>query len=313
MATFSMRTTVRVAAIFAAAAVGVVGVPSVASAAQITSTPGPTQVVQFSTDGIHWSDSYTAQLFQGVRLVPNSSSLRSFYVRNGSTESALLRVTLADVTTNSIPLADAMTISTSTSGAPGATVAVDQAQPCYTLSQGLQLASGDSVRLDNTASLGDLNGTVGQNASVWFTLRVSFSSTDAAAPAPNDCPTDYGTVTTFPTPSIEDPTTETTSTSTFPRTIPQYYHRTAAGWTVGTAVRGGTTVTPTSPTTPVTPSTPLEQTLVANTARLYQEYDVAFWLAMSALGWAVLLLVRRRRAEDQPESPRNDRQIGNRP
>ena len=79
------------------------GTPSAATAA--TPSTGPTQVVQFSSDGIHWSDSYTDQLFHGVLLVPGGSASRAFYVRNGSTEAAILRVTLADVTTTSIPLA----------------------------------------------------------------------------------------------------------------------------------------------------------------------------------------------------------------
>jgi hypothetical protein len=315
--TTSPRWTVRFAAVLvtviASCSVVLLGAPSAARAATpaaptapIVTAAAPTQVVQFSTDGIHWSDSYTNQLFQGVLLVPGSSATRAFYVRNGATEAAILRVTLADVTTTSIPLASAMSISSSTTGAPGATVPVSLAQPCYTLSQGLRLASGDSIRLDNTVSLGDLNGTVGQTASVWFAIRVSFSSTDAAAPLPNDCPTDYGTVDTFPNPTTPGTTTPASTTKST-----AVYHRTALGWTIGTSVGGGTVTTPTTPTTPVEPSTPLVQTLVSNTGRLYQEYDVAFWLAMSVLGALVVVLTRRRRAEDQPEASQST-QIGSR-
>ncbi|CAN5508534.1 hypothetical protein BH10ACT6_BH10ACT6_00480 [soil metagenome] len=290
---------VLVAALASCSAV-LLGAPSSAHAA---TAPAVSQLVQFSTDGIHWSDSYTTQLFHGVLFVPGASANRSFYVRNGATEAGILRVTLSDVTTTSIPLADAMSISSSTTGAPGATVPVSLAQPCYTLSQGLRLASGDSIRIDNTVSLGDLSGTVGQTAAVAFALRVSFSSTDAAAPAPNTCPVDYGSVDTFPNPTITPGTTPPASTSTSPAA----YHRTAAGWTVGTSV-GGKTVT--TPTAPVEPSAPLVQTLVSNTARLYQEYDVAFWLAMSALG-AFILVLARRRGEDRPEQPATSRQNGN--
>ncbi|MDP9026610.1 MAG: hypothetical protein M3N46_03525 [Actinomycetota bacterium] len=300
------RWTVRLAAVLvtmlASCSVALFGAPTAAHAAT-----SATQVVQFSADGIHWSDSYTNQLFHGVVLVPGGSATRYFYVRNAATEAAILQVTLADVTTTSIPLADAMSISSSTTGAPGATVPVSLAQPCYTLSQGLRLASGDSIRIDNTVSLGNLNGTAGQTASVWFSLRVSFSSTDAAAPVPNACPTDYGTVDTFPnqaTPGV------TTPARTFGS--PAVYHRTAAGWTLGTSVGRGTITTPTTPTTTVQPSTPLVQTLVSNTGRFYQEYDVAFWLAMSVLGAVILVLVSRRRAEEQPEEPALSQEIGSR-
>jgi hypothetical protein len=307
------RWTVRIVAVLvgvlASCSVALLGAPSAARAATSVTTPtaGPTQVVQFSTDGIHWSDSYSPQLFQGVLLVPGGSATRAFYVRNGATEAAILQVTLADVTTTSIPLANAVSISSSTTGAPGATVPVSLAQPCYTLSQGLRLASGDSIRLDNTVSLGDLNGIAGQTASVWFALRVSFSSTDAAAPLPNTCPIDYGTVDTFP-----NPTTPGSLAPAGTRGSSPVYHRTAAGWTVGTSVGGAPVATTITPTTPADPSVPLVQSLVSNTGRLYQEYDVAFWLAMSVLGVVILVLVRRRRAEEQPEEPAQSRQIGSR-
>jgi hypothetical protein len=285
--------------IAASSATFVLATPSSALAA--------TQMVQFSTDGLHWSDSYDTQLFRGVALVPGGSATRSFYVRNGANEAALLRVTLAKVGTNDIPLADATRVSSSTAGAPGAMVPVSLAQPCYTLSQGLRLASGDSVRVDNTVSLDDLGGTAGQTGSVWFAIRVSLSSTDVSAPAPDTCPVDYGTIDTFPNPTISTTSTASASGS------PAVYHRTAAGWTVGASVGAGTVTTPTTPTTPGEPSTPLAQTLVSNTGRLYQEYDVAFWLAMSVLGAVILVLARRRRAEDQPEEPVTSTQIGNRP
>nr|MBW4033370.1 hypothetical protein [Acidobacteriota bacterium] len=281
----------------------------------------PPQMVQFSTDGLHWSNTYDEQLFQGLSLVPGDSAMRSFYVRNSASEAAILRVTLANVGTTSIPLASALSVSSSTAGVPGARIPVSLAQPCYTLAQGLRLASGDSIRVDNSVMLGDLSGSAGQEASVWFTIRVSLSSTDLGAPAPDTCPTDFGTVNTFPNPTVPG-----TASSSAP-----VYQRTASGWTAGTSADSTPITTPTTPTGPncpgvngntsvrgaaVTapgcPGTQLTQTLVSNTARLYQEYDVAFWLAMSALGWAIFILVRRRRAADQPESADNTRQIGTR-
>jgi hypothetical protein len=309
--TTSPRWTVRLVAVLVAVLAScsavLLGAPSAARAAPAVTSgataAGPTQVVQFSPDGIHWSDSYTSQLFHGVLLVPGTSATRAFYVRNGATEAAILQVTLADVTTTSIPLANAMSVSSSTTGAPGATIPVSLAQPCYTLSHGLRLASGDSIRLDNTVTLGDLSGVAGQTASVWFAIRVSFSSTDTAVALPNACPTDYGTVDIFPNPTTPGATALASTSNSG-----AVYHRTALGWTVGTSVGGGTVTTTTTPTNP---SAPLVQALVSNTGRLYQEYDVAFWLAMSVLGAVILVLVRRRRA-DQPEEPAHTRQIGSR-
>ena len=298
-----VATTARIAAVVAtiisSCGVGVLGLAAPASAETVAA---PTQLVQFSTDGIHYSDSYSELLFHDVQLVPGGSARRSFYVRNGATVAAILRVTLADVSTNSIPLATAMSMSTSTTGVPGAAVPLTRAQPCATLSQGLRLSEGDSIRLDNTVSLGDLSGSDGNNGTVWFALRVSFSSTDAGAPAPDTCPVDYGQVDTFPNPA----TNPVSSTGT------AFSQLTATGWRSATTLGGETSTPPTNLSVAGGSSPPLTQTLVSNTARFYQEYDVAFWLAMSALGWLIFILVRRRRAADRPEPADNTRQIGTR-
>lgn len=239
------------------------------------------QAVQFSTDGIHWSDSYTGSLFGGVLLVPGGSAQRAFYVRNNAGEPAKLRVTLYDLATTDINLAAAMSVSTSTPGFPGASIPVTDARPCATLSQGQVLAAGDGIRLDNVAALADLNGTVGQTRAVSFKLAISLSSTDSAAPLPNTCPTDFSaTVVGSPDPG--------TGTTRHP-----VYHLGAGGWTPDPATASGTVPTP----APVVPGTPAPQTLVFNTERLYQENTVALWLAMAVLGVLLLLVLRRRRRD----------------
>ena len=246
------------------------------------------QPIQFSADGIHWSDSYTGSLFDGVLLVPGGSADRAFYVRNNAGEPGKLRVTLYDVATTDINLATAMTVSTSMPGNPGAAVAVTAAQPCATLSQGQVLAAGDSARLDNVATLADLNGTVGQTRTVSFKLAISLSSTDSAAPQPNACPTDFGqTVIGSPDPGP--------GSSSHP-----VYHLGATGWTpvVGTAF--GNLPAPTAPE-PGT-ATGSGQSLVVNTERFYQEDFVAFWLAMAVLGVLLFIVVRRRRRSDDDEA-----------
>jgi hypothetical protein len=248
--------------------------PEMTTAAQATGQP-----VQFSTDGIHWSDSYTGSLFGGVLLVPGGSAERAFYVRNNAGEPAQLRVTLYDLATTDINLATAMSVSTSTPGYPGASVPVTDARPCTTLSQGQVLAAGDGVRLDNVATLADLNGTVGQTRAVAFKLAISLSSTDSAAPLPNTCPTDFGgTVVGSP-----DPGAGTTSHPV--------YHLGAGGWTPDPATASGTVPTPAL-------VEPAPETLVFNTERLYQENIVALWLAMAVLGVLLLVVVRRRRRDD---------------
>ena len=276
---FAAATLVAVAALVAA---GLLGAP----AAQAADQP-----VQFSADGTHWSDSYTGALFGGVLLVPGGSADRAFYVRNGAGVPAVLRVTLYDVATTDTDLATAMSVSTSMPGRPGAPVPVTDARPCATLSEGQVLAAGDGIRLDNVAALADLNGAGGQARDVSFKLAISLSSTDAAAPAPNSCPTDFGNGTVIGAPA-----------STGGSPSQPVYHLGARGWTPAPATASDPVATPTEPAVPVVPEqpeSPAVRSLVADTERLYQENTVALWLAMAALGVLILLFVRRRRRSDE--------------
>ena len=273
-----------VAAILAASAV--LAVLGMISASPARADAPASQPVLFSNDDVQWSNSYGYALFGGVMMVPGGSVDRAFYVRNGAPDPAILRVTLYDVATTDIDLANAMTVSTSVPGRPGASIPVTDARPCVTLSEGQVLASGDSVRLDNIAALADLNGMGGQSSNVSFKLAITLSSTDSAAPAPNSCPTDFsGTV-------IGSPDSGTGTT------LHPLRHLGAGGWTPAPAA---STPTPTSTaTTPARPSGPVPSLgeLVANTQRFYQENTVALWLAMAVLGALLFLVVRRRRPDD---------------
>jgi hypothetical protein len=270
------------AAVALGAAVALVTGGLLAAPAAQASTSQP---VQFSVDGIHWSDSYTGALFGGVLLVPGGSADRAFYVRNGASDPAKLRVTLYDVATTDTDLAAAMSVSTSMPGLPGAPVPVTDARPCATLSQGQVLAAGDGVRLDNVAALADLNGTGGQARNVSFKLAISLSSTDSAAPAPNSCPTDFGGDTDTGT-VVGAPSTGGGTTSH------PVYHLGATGWTPVAGTASAQVAAPPAPGKPADPA------LMFNTQRLYQENIVALWLALAVLGVLLLLFVRRRRRVD---------------
>jgi hypothetical protein len=246
-----------------------------------------TQPVQFSDDGVHWSDSYAGALFGDAVLVPGNSVDRAFYVRNNAGEPAVMRVTLYDLATTDTDLASAMTLSTSTPGFAGTAVAVTDARPCATLTHGQVLAAGGAIRLDTVAALADLNGSAGQTHTVSFKIAVSLSSTDSAAPAPDSCPTDFGGTVIGGT----DPGTGTTAHPV--------YHLGAGGWTpapaTATTPTTAPTATPTAPAQPQ-PGNPIVSGLVANTERLYQENFVLLWLAMAALGALLFLFISRRRA-----------------
>jgi hypothetical protein len=286
-AAIRVRRVLGLAAATLAASALVVGGILTASAAQAAGQP-----VQFSADGTHWSDSYTGALFGGVALVPGGSADRAFYVRNGASSPAVLRVTLYDVATTDTDLATAMSVSTSMPGRAGVPVPVTDARPCATLSQGQVLAAGHGIRLDTVAALAELNGTGGQARNVSFKLAISLSSTDSAAPAPNSCPTDFGGSSGSGT-VVGSPSTGGGTTSH------PVYHLGAGGWTPAPATASAPVTAPSAPATLAPePEIPVVRSLVANTQRLYQENIVALWLAMAVLGVLLLVFVRRRRSDD---------------
>jgi len=299
----SKRTAALLAAVIPVGIAMIIAAVLLVAPAAHAASAAASQPVQFSTDGVHWSDSYSGALFAGVLLVPGESVGRTFYVRNGASEPAVLRVTLYDVATTDIDFANAMTLSASLPGLPGASVPVTDARPCVTLSQGRVLAAGDSVRLDSVAALGDLTGTSGQTHNISFKLAVSLSSTDSAAPTPNTCPTDFG-ATVIGSP---DPGTGTTSHPV--------HHLGAGGWTPAPTATPTPAPTPTA-TVPAVPSDPGPSLshLVANTERFYQENFVALWLAMAALGALSFFVVRRLRPDESlqqyPSSRQPTTQIG---
>jgi hypothetical protein len=271
-------------------------IASLISADSARADSAPT--MEFSADGTHWTAVYSTQLFAGVVVVPGGSATRTFWVRNDAPEQGVLRVTLANVTTDDTRLADALSLRSSTPDRPGSAVAVSAAQPCYTLSQGQLVDARDAVRIDTEMALADLDGSAGQTGWVSFVLRITFSSTDQAAPAPDTCPADAATVGGVPVP----PTAAADSGDAAAPVASTVFHRGASGWVPGLAGTGSASaVAPTQPVAPVRPSEPFVRDLAANTYRFYQEYDVALWLAMLALGAILLVVVRRRRhrAEDR--------------
>lgn len=143
--------------------------------------------VEVSFDGVHFGSSASGPLFTSVsRLVPGEADQSEFYFRNSSSEPGFLRITLRDVATNDSDLANALTLSASTFGNPGAAATLLEANPCRVLLEGQTVAPGEVVRVVTTLALAQLNGKAGQNATATAGLSVALSGTEAALP-PTDC------------------------------------------------------------------------------------------------------------------------------
>ncbi|TPW75462.1 hypothetical protein [Schumannella soli] len=185
------RTRILASLLATAAAAG--GAVAVASPAHADSSG-----IELSADGTYFARTLTAPLFDpSAAMIPGGSQARDFWVRNASGAPAYLRVSIADVHSTDADLADALTVSASTSGDAGTRVAISEAAPCAVLTEGQVIPSGGTLRVSATAALGDLQGQQGQGASADFRMLVNLSSVNLAGGDRYACLADSGEVPGF--------------------------------------------------------------------------------------------------------------------
>jgi len=288
----AQRARARAALVASAAIAAFAALVLAAPSASATNPP-----VAISDDGVTYGDSFPGQLFDGVRLVPGTSAVRSFWVKNTGTQAANLAVAVIDVSSADADLLSALTLTVHAQAQVGS-VRLDSAGRCRSMVHGVPLAPGETVQVDVTFAMANVGGTTGRGSEAGFNFRVSLTSDDVPAPTGCASPTDPET-SPVPSPS---PTTDP--------------HKPGGG---GTVVIPGAPTTPTdprptqspsplpsaeptaSPTPDPDPSEPSEPgpgDVQPNTDRLYQEWFVAAWVLAYALGaWLGWRMVRRREGE----------------
>ncbi|NYG99043.1 hypothetical protein FJ656_01840 [Schumannella luteola] len=154
--------------------------------------------IELSTDGTYFARTLTTPLFDpSAAMIPGSSQSNSFWVRNASGAPAYLRVSIANVHSTDVDLANALTVSASTSGDSGSRVAISEAAPCAVLTEGQVIPSGGTLRVSAVAALGDLQGQAGQGGSADFRMLVNLSSVNLAGGDRYACLADSGEVPGF--------------------------------------------------------------------------------------------------------------------
>lgn len=142
--------------------------------------------IEVSHDGTSWGAQFDEPLFTGVSLVPRGSASAEFSVRNSGDNDGFLRVVLQDVAHSSQILADALSISLTTTGAGGVAVPLSAAASCQVLFEG-ELAAGETVPVVATLALADLSGTQGQGETATFGVGIQLSDTTLGVLPPTDC------------------------------------------------------------------------------------------------------------------------------
>jgi hypothetical protein len=239
-------------------------------------------IIEVSDNGVNFSSTYSGALFDDLtRLVPGDSQQSVFYVRNASSETGMLRITLGDVTVTDTDYADALTVSASTNGYTGIAATVLSANPCWVLLEGQVVGPGQIVAVTATMMLGELHGKAGQGASAGLTIGVALSDAAVGALPPTECGR-----TDVPIPVIPQPA---------PTNRPGADGSTTGG-EVGAAVDEAQVI----PDLPVL-NLPGGIRIDPNTWHLYEELLVLVLIGASVLGggWFAFLAWRRRHGEEE--------------
>jgi hypothetical protein len=257
----------------AAVAALLVAVTGFGVAAPATAAPKP---IGLSADGVTFTDQLPASLFAGVTIVPGTSMMRSFWVKNRATSAGNLAVAVQEIAGADPALIAALSVSASSGSHIGSNVAFTTVNPCRSLLSGVEFAAGDVVRVDVTLKLASsLNHQTSQSSVGGFKVRVVMASTDVAAPsgcAPVTPPNSGGGGggNTTPPGEIDSEIISGAADGTVLPTL-------AEGPLSGLGGDGSVYKTAVEP----------------NTARFFQEFDVVWWLVALMLG-GIFAWYRRR-------------------
>ncbi|MEC5152077.1 LPXTG cell wall anchor domain-containing protein [Cryobacterium sp. GrIS_2_6] len=205
--TAAIRIAVSIAALAAVFGLGAVATPAQASTATPTpsatltpasiSSPSPTVPVDLllSADGVHFSTTLSAGLFDGLHLlIPRGSTQSALWVRNPTAAPAEVRVSAHDVLLPAGGYADDVTLSAWNSGT-GDTLSrtLRGLDRCGIVVSSQPIAAGGTMKLVVTFTMADVSGTVDQGASASLGLLIAMRDADGGPFAASACD-DPGTI-----------------------------------------------------------------------------------------------------------------------
>lgn len=254
-----------------------------AQPAQASSKP-----IGLSFDGVTFTDQLSASLFGGARIVPGTTVTRTFWVKNQTAMPGNLAVAVSGVTGPDADLIAGLSLRAVAGSTTGHTVPFASVNPCRSLLSDVLLPAGAIMQVDVRLTLSPslAHAKKGQGSVGAFRIPVTLTSTDV--PAPDGCAA---------TPPVTPPDGEPTNP---PVTPPP--------GTIGTAeISGSADGSVASGEGEHGALSGLSGrgnvrslSIIPNTARLWQEMDVAWYVV--ALGFGGIFAWRRRRRDDREEA-----------
>lgn len=172
-------------ALCAVALLGVVPLATAASSAADAADSG----MEVSADGIAWSSGIESPLFSSFGLlVPGDVRSASIWVRNSSSEPAVLRISGRSAFASSAVFGDAVSVSASGTGLAGTPHTLNSIGSCMQLMPDGALGVGETRVIDIQVAFADVGGTDATTDTAQADIRASLSARDDAGLSATSCP-----------------------------------------------------------------------------------------------------------------------------
>lgn len=153
--------------------------------------------IGISDDGVTFGSAYPGTIFGSLELlVPLDTESETFYIRNETADPAFLRIVLLDVTYSDAAYGAALSVNANTPAKTGTPRPLTAATPCVVLVEGETIQAGAVVPVTTALSLGDLNGSEGQDSTADLSLRIELHDTSTGSLPATTCTLPPGTPST---------------------------------------------------------------------------------------------------------------------
>lgn len=143
--------------------------------------------VLVSTDGVTFSSTLPAGVFDSAVMIPGASQTATLYVKNDSAVPSELFVTATGITASSREFASALSLRATSAASPtGPAIPLGGASRCATL-LAEPLAPGAVTRLTLTLAMADVTAQVAQGATISANVGVALQQSDTPVAPSSGC------------------------------------------------------------------------------------------------------------------------------
>ncbi|KQO96668.1 hypothetical protein [Leifsonia sp. Leaf264] len=210
--------------ILSAAAVALAFIGIAASATSAASA-APADAASFSRDGVTFTAQPHGALFAGIgAIVPGQRETARLWVRNDGTSALVIRVNATDVNVDDPDYAAALSLRATTTTQPsGARMSFATAESCFLLLGEQYLLPGETIPVTIRLAMGDVSGSLAQDATASATLAVGMREAGAPWVEDGECDGDGAHLPVLgdPDPGTPEPTPTPAPTVPAPDPTPQ--------------------------------------------------------------------------------------------